>query len=110
MPTLTLTLTLRLTPTLSQCIRDGKSIIIEGLHLDPGLFLHEFGDPRGEPALLQAGSLDPPLLDVPAAAAPKPSAAAAAEAAGEQLAGLQASRLREWMGAGLLTCPGGITW
>ena len=26
-----------------QTIRDGKSIIIEGLHLDPGLYLHEFG-------------------------------------------------------------------
>ena len=26
-----------------QCIRDGKSIIIEGSHLDPGLFLDEFG-------------------------------------------------------------------
>ena len=35
------------TPPLPQCIRDGKSIIIEGLHIDPGLFLLEFGDPRG---------------------------------------------------------------
>ena len=26
-----------------QTIRDGKSIIIEGLHLDPGLYLYEFG-------------------------------------------------------------------
>lgn len=26
-----------------QTVRDGKSIIIEGLHLDPGLYLHEFG-------------------------------------------------------------------
>lgn len=34
----------------TQCIRDGKSIIIEGLHLDPGLFLSEFGDPRGAAA------------------------------------------------------------
>lgn len=44
---------------LCKCIRDGKSIIIEGLHIDPGLFLREFGDPRGEPVLMQpAGSLD----------------------------------------------------
>ncbi|KAL3130851.1 hypothetical protein ABBQ38_000183 [Trebouxia sp. C0009 RCD-2024] len=28
---------------LVKTIRDGKSIIIEGLHLDPGLYLHEFG-------------------------------------------------------------------
>lgn len=27
----------------AQTIRDGKSIIIEGLHLDPGLYLYEFG-------------------------------------------------------------------
>jgi hypothetical protein len=26
-----------------QCIADGKSIIIEGMHLDPGLYLYEFG-------------------------------------------------------------------
>jgi hypothetical protein len=26
-----------------QCIVDGKSIIIEGMHLDPGLYLYEFG-------------------------------------------------------------------
>ena len=26
-----------------QCIRDGKSIIIEGLHIDPGIYLAEFG-------------------------------------------------------------------
>ena len=26
-----------------QTIRDGKSIIIEGMHLDPGLYLDEFG-------------------------------------------------------------------
>ena len=29
--------------SLMQTIRDGKSIIIEGLHLDPGLYLEEFG-------------------------------------------------------------------
>ncbi|KAK9815940.1 hypothetical protein WJX72_012313 [[Myrmecia] bisecta] len=28
---------------LIKAIRDGKSIIIEGLHLDPGLYLYEFG-------------------------------------------------------------------
>ncbi|KAK9808523.1 hypothetical protein WJX73_004399 [Symbiochloris irregularis] len=28
---------------LAKCIRDGKSMIIEGSQLDPGLFLHEFG-------------------------------------------------------------------
>jgi len=27
----------------AQCVRDGKSFVIEGLHLDPGLYLHEFG-------------------------------------------------------------------
>jgi len=27
----------------TQCVRDGKSFVIEGLHLDPGLYLHEFG-------------------------------------------------------------------
>ena len=26
----------------AQCIVDGKSIIIEGMHLDPGLYLYEF--------------------------------------------------------------------
>lgn len=25
-----------------QCIVDGKSIIMEGMHLDPGLYLYEF--------------------------------------------------------------------
>ena len=30
-------------PDVLQTIRDGKSIIIEGLHLDPGLYLEEFG-------------------------------------------------------------------
>jgi hypothetical protein len=30
-------------PCRLQCIQDGKSIILEGLHLDPGLYLHEFG-------------------------------------------------------------------
>jgi hypothetical protein len=30
-----------------QCIRDGKSIIVEGLHLDPGLYLSEFQQYRG---------------------------------------------------------------
>ena len=25
-----------------QCILDGKSIIMEGMHLDPGLYLYEF--------------------------------------------------------------------
>lgn len=30
-------------PFALQTIRDGKSIIIEGLHLDPGLYLYEFG-------------------------------------------------------------------
>ena len=25
-----------------QCLLDGKSIIIEGMHLDPGLYLYEF--------------------------------------------------------------------
>ncbi|PRW57326.1 P-loop containing nucleoside triphosphate hydrolases superfamily isoform 1 [Chlorella sorokiniana] len=43
---------------LCKCIRDGKSIIIEGLHLDPGLFLREFGDPRGDPVMVPASSLD----------------------------------------------------
>ncbi|KAL4452025.1 hypothetical protein ABPG75_007687 [Micractinium tetrahymenae] len=41
---------------LCKCIRDGKSIIIEGLHLDPGLFLSEFGDPRGEAGALAAAA------------------------------------------------------
>ncbi|PSC71060.1 P-loop containing nucleoside triphosphate hydrolases superfamily isoform 1 isoform B [Micractinium conductrix] len=36
---------------LNKCIRDGKSIIIEGLHIDPGLFLRECGSPRGDPKL-----------------------------------------------------------
>jgi hypothetical protein len=26
-----------------QTIRDGKSVIIEGMHIDPGLYLYEFG-------------------------------------------------------------------
>jgi len=30
----------------AQCVVDGKSIIIEGLHLDPGLYLNEFGRPK----------------------------------------------------------------
>ena len=38
-------------PGHAQCIRDGKSIIIEGLHIDPGLFLRECGSPRGDPKL-----------------------------------------------------------
>ena len=25
-----------------QCLTDGKSIIMEGMHLDPGLYLYEF--------------------------------------------------------------------
>lgn len=28
---------------LGKCVRDGKSFIIEGLHLDPGRYLYEFG-------------------------------------------------------------------
>ena len=28
---------------LLQTIRDGKSVIIEGMHIDPGLYLYEFG-------------------------------------------------------------------
>lgn len=41
-----------------QCIRDGKSIIIEGLHIDPGLFLLEFGDSRGVSPTSSGGGLD----------------------------------------------------
>ena len=26
-----------------QCMRDGKSMIMEGVHLDPGLYMAEFG-------------------------------------------------------------------
>jgi len=37
-----------------QTIRDGKSVIIEGMHIDPGLYLYEFGryglhHPQGPP-------------------------------------------------------------
>ncbi|KAK9831529.1 hypothetical protein WJX81_006265 [Elliptochloris bilobata] len=40
---------------LHKCIRDGKSIIMEGLHLDPGLYLHEFGR-YGQAHLLERGA------------------------------------------------------
>lgn len=39
----------------AQCIRDGKSIIMEGLHLDPGLYLYEFGR-YGQAHLLEAAA------------------------------------------------------
>ena len=39
-----------------QSIRDGKPIIIEGLHLDPGLYLYEFGK-YGVAHLLRNSSL-----------------------------------------------------
>lgn len=29
-------------PTSMQAVKDGKSIIIEGMHIDPGLYLYEF--------------------------------------------------------------------
>ncbi|KAL4437565.1 hypothetical protein ABPG77_003546 [Micractinium sp. CCAP 211/92] len=83
---------------LCKCIRDGKSIIIEGLHLDPGLFLSEFGDPRGaaaasaapaEPAA-GAGPLPP---DDPgtgsAAARSRAEAESASAAVGQRLSELQ---------------------
>ena len=34
--------------SLQQCMSDGKSIVMEGVHLDPGLYLYEFG--RHSPA------------------------------------------------------------
>ena len=47
-----------------QCFRDGKSIIVEGLHLDPGLYLEEFGQlgqllpvaSRGNPVAMPSAS------------------------------------------------------
>ncbi len=101
---------------LPQCIRDGKSIIIEGLHLDPGLFLREFGDPRGDPVMVPASSLELPLPGLtpaassealPGAAANVASAnaaAAAADAASEAAAavaqaGAQGTALAEQLGS-----------
>lgn len=48
----------RAPPFLCKCIEEGKSIIIEGCHLDPSLYLNEFG----AAAVLedaQVGQVDP---------------------------------------------------
>lgn len=93
-----------------QCIRDGKSIIIEGLHLDPGLFLREFGDPRGSGVTLsQAYSLDysaaagataPGAAEATEGAAPGAAEAVeAVDAAAEQLAGLAVGDAAQQPGA-----------
>lgn len=45
-----------------QSIRDGKPIIIEGLHIDPAIYLKEFGEPArstGDGSARQAGAAPP---------------------------------------------------
>ena len=72
-----------------QCLTDGKSIIMEGMHLDPGLYLYEFARysqahlterMRGRKSLRnqEPGSVSP---EQGVAARCMPSGTAAAEAA-----------------------------
>ena len=98
--------------TWAQCIRDGKSIIMEGLHLDPGLYLYEFGrygqahllegagNPRASPREAEAPRHDPGPESTASAAAregaarwrPVEARACAAAAAEGGLAGVGRGR------------------
>ena len=65
----------------AQCIRDGKSIIMEGLHLDPGLYLYEFGR-YGQAHLLEGAAPPraPPRGAEPSCKTPGPECATSAAA------------------------------